>query len=249
MAFTQSFAAISDIHGNIFALEAVLGDIAQRGIERIVNLGDHLYGPLDPIATAELLIPINLPSIRSNCDRWLYEAGTIAPPGRTIAKNRLALSEQHRCWLEEMPQTLQIDDDVLLCHGTPWADDVYLLEDVDQNGVHPRSVDDLAIHLSEVSAKLVLCGHSHRPGSAQLLNGTVVVNPGSVGLQVYTDESPYPHAMEAGTPHARYAVFTREDSQWQFEHLTVSYDWEQAAKLAEQNGRSDWARWLRTGRV
>jgi predicted phosphodiesterase len=44
------FAVIADVHGNRWALEAVLDDIARRGIRDIVNAGDHLSGPLDPAA-------------------------------------------------------------------------------------------------------------------------------------------------------------------------------------------------------
>jgi hypothetical protein len=43
------FAVLSDIHGNLSALEAVLADIASRSVSQIVNLGDHLQGPLDPV--------------------------------------------------------------------------------------------------------------------------------------------------------------------------------------------------------
>ena len=44
----KTIAAISDIHGNILALEAVVKDISKRGVDSIVNLGDHLSGPLWP---------------------------------------------------------------------------------------------------------------------------------------------------------------------------------------------------------
>ena len=53
--FHTSLAVIADIHGNRWALEAVLQDIDRRGIQQIVNLGDHLTGPLDPAGTAEFL--------------------------------------------------------------------------------------------------------------------------------------------------------------------------------------------------
>ena len=42
----QTFAVLSDIHGNRWVLEAVLDDIRRRGIRDLVNLGDCLYGPL-----------------------------------------------------------------------------------------------------------------------------------------------------------------------------------------------------------
>jgi hypothetical protein len=47
-------AITSDIHGNKLVLEAVLNDIRSRGIIKILNLSDSLYGPLDPSGTADL---------------------------------------------------------------------------------------------------------------------------------------------------------------------------------------------------
>jgi len=63
-------AAIADVHGNIAALEAVLADIAAAGIVEVVNLGDHVSGPLDPAATADLLMQRGFPSIRGNLTGW-----------------------------------------------------------------------------------------------------------------------------------------------------------------------------------
>jgi predicted phosphodiesterase len=246
------FAVLSDIHGNLFALEAVLADIRSQMVTEIVNLGDHLQGPLDPVGTVERLIPLGCPSIRGNCDRHLFEKDTIAPPGSTLAANLQALSSQHKRWLASMPQTLTLGD-VLLCHGTPWADDVYLLEEVTPevtpNGARIKRTEEIAPILDGVAARLVLCGHSHQCRTVQMPNGTLVVNPGSVGLPAYTEESPHPHRMEAGSPHARYAIIARSGDSWQVEHRAVVYPWESAAQLAEQNGRPDWAAWLRTGRA
>jgi predicted phosphodiesterase len=247
MSLPDRFAVISDVHGNLLALDAVLADIAHRGVSHIVNLGDHLQGPLDPGGTAERLIPLELPSIRGNCDRLLFETGTIAPPGSTLARNRASLSDRHRAWLASMPQTLTFGD-VLLCHGTPWADDVYLVEEVTPEGARLKCADEIAPTLHGLSARLILCGHSHLARSFRMPGGMQVVNPGSVGLPAYTDESPFPHAMESGSPHARYATI-RAGADWDIEHHLVDYDWQRAAQIAERNGRSDWAKWLRTGRA
>jgi predicted phosphodiesterase len=242
------FAVLSDIHGNPFALDAVLADIAAQSVPQTVNLGDHLQGPLDPVGTAERLIPLGFPSIRGNCDRHLFEAGTIAAPGSTLAANQQALSPEHKQWLATMPQTLAFDD-VLLCHGTPWADDVYLLEEITSGGARLKRTEEIAPILEGVAARLILCGHSHQSRTIQMPNGTLAVNPGSVGLPAYTEESPYPHGMEAGSPHARYAIVARSGGSWLVQHRAVVYDWEAAGRLAERNGRPDWATWLRTGRA
>jgi len=73
------FAAIADIHGNYAALEAVLADIAALGIGEVVNLGDHLSGPLEPQRTADLLIARGFPSIRGDQDRILVDSGRLEP--------------------------------------------------------------------------------------------------------------------------------------------------------------------------
>jgi predicted phosphodiesterase len=242
------FAAISDIHGNIFALNAVLDDLANRGIRGFVNLGDHLYGPIDPVATAERLMALGATSIRGNCDRLLYEPESAAVAGSTIESNRKLLADRHRQWLEQMPQTLRFRQDVLLCHGTPWADDLYLLEEVGSSSVRLRSPQDLSGELAGLDAGLILCGHSHTPRAVQVSPALLVVNVGSVGLPAYTDENP-PHAMEAGSPHARYAILTRNGPGWALEQIAVRYDWESAATMADGNERPDWAHWLRTGRA
>ena len=76
-----------------------------------------------------------------------------------------------------------------------------------------------------------------------------VVNPGSVGLPAYCYDSPRSHAMEAGSPHARYAIVDLDDARCRVEQIAVPYDWETAARTAATNGRHDWATWLRTGRA
>jgi predicted phosphodiesterase len=54
------FGVIADIHGNAWALEAVISDAHRRGVSEFVNLGDGLYGPRAPRKTFELLMQINL---------------------------------------------------------------------------------------------------------------------------------------------------------------------------------------------
>jgi hypothetical protein len=82
-----------------------------------------------------------------------------------------------------------------------------------------------------------------------LTTGSLVLNPGSVGWPAYDDDHPYPHVIEAGTPHARYAIADDASGQWRAEFRAVDYDWDRAAVIAEANSRPDVARALRTGRV
>src|SRR5262249_4722877 len=66
-------AVISDIHGNLAALEEVLADIVRRGADVTVNLGDICASPLWPRETFERLEGLNLPTVRGNHDRWVAE--------------------------------------------------------------------------------------------------------------------------------------------------------------------------------
>jgi predicted phosphodiesterase len=239
-------AVISDVHGNRWALEEVLRDIAGKEIHDIVNLGDCFYGPLDPKGTADILIPLGLPTVRGNEDRLITDAGPKSP---TLHFVRRRLRPEHVEWLKTLPPTAVAFDDFFMCHASPGRDDEYLLQVVSPAGVSNRDPGSLADALSGVSAAVVLCGHDHVPASANTGDGRLVVDPGSVGLQAYTDDAPHPHAMEVGTTDARYAILRGSGGGWQVDDIAVPYDWEAAAAEAEKNGREDWAGWLRTGRA
>jgi predicted phosphodiesterase len=241
-------AVLSDIHGNRWALEAVLLDIERRGVRETVNLGDCLYGPLDPGGTARLLVELDLPTVRGNQDRVIVEPrrGPDEPP--TLAFVRRSLGEEHLRWLESLEPTAIVGEVLFLCHGSPRRDDEYLLVEVVEQGVRLRKPEGLLDKTSDVGLPVLLCGHDHVPRTVYLPDGRLVVDPGSVGLPAYADDLPYLHAMETGTPHARYSIVGWGASGWWVEDIAVPYDWETAAAVAGENGRPDWAEWLRTGR-
>lgn len=240
-------AVLADIHGNPLALEAVLADARQRGVSRFVNLGDTFYGPLFPAETWSILKLLGMPTILGNQDRILLEGGPDWEGVPAFRAARRALGEEGLAWLRALPATSVLDDDILLCHGTPTDDMAYLLEDIVAG--RPVLRDCAAIEadiLPEASGcSLVLAGHSHRPGHIRCGDVTIV-NPGSVGLPAYDDDSP-PHAMASGSPHAKYALVWRAEAGWEVEFRNVEYDWETVAAKAQENGREDWAGWLRTG--
>lgn len=238
-------AVLSDIHGNIWALMAVMADIIWLEIETIVQLGDALYGPLDPAATARYLMGIEMTSVRGNQDRVLLDPH--ADPTPTWHFSRQSLSQAALAWLEAQPARAALPGGILLCHGTPATDEHCLLETLSPQGSTVRDEAAIAADLATVSQDLILCGHSHIPRCVRLSDGRLIVNPGSVGLPAYRDAAPLPHKMETGSPHARYAVLTRSGG-WQVEHRVIPYPWEKAARQARANGREDWAVWLSSGR-
>ena len=248
MRMDESFAVLADIHGNIWALEAVLDDICRRGITRIVDLGDSLNGPLEPRATAERLMQEQIPSLCGNDDWVLFPSSGIESP--RIDYVRRALTPEQMAWLQAQPATRALDGDIFLCHGTPSSDEVYLLEEAQPHGSSfLRSTQAIAQELGQVAQSVICCGHSHTPRAVYLPSGQLIVNPGSVGMPAYTMDEPFPYKMESGSPHAKYAILSKTGAQWMASHMAVPYDWQRAAAQARERGRTDWAEWLESGRA
>jgi len=237
-------AVISDIHGNRWALEAVLEDIRKNGVKEIVNLGDVLYGPLDPAGTANLLIGKNIPTVQGNEDRLILDESSDV--SKTLEFVRDVLQPTHLDWLKTFKPTLTLND-IILFHGEPGNDTNYLLHEVKPTGVIHRDPEVILAVLRSIPASLVICGHDHIQNTVTLPGGKMIVNPGSVGCPAFSDNKPYPHVMETGTPHARYTILERTELGWKCNQRSIDYDWYTAADEALKNGRSDWAKWLSTG--
>ena len=78
-------------------------------------------------------------------------------------------------------------------------------------------------------------------------DGTVIVNPGSVGQPAYDDPTPPAHVSETGSPHARYAILNIEADRVDADMIAISYDHLAAARRAEENGGAAWMQFLATG--
>lgn len=235
-------AVISDIHGNLVALEAVLADLRQRGFDALVNLGDCVTGPLWPRETLELLNTLELPTVRGNHDRWIA-----APPGspsRSTAFAREALSSAQREALGRLPPSLTLQPDMLAVHGTRESDTAYLLEDAVGGRLALATGPTLGRRLGNTDASLILCGHSHHQHLATTPGNRLVLNPGSVGCPRWADDGD-PTTAESTSPHARYAIVTRRGDRWGAELFALEYDWTPVAQRARQNHRTDFARAFR----
>jgi predicted phosphodiesterase len=246
-------ALISDIHGNRWALDAVLDHIAGQRVDAIWNLGDILSGPLKPAATADMLIPLGLPTIAGNCERGLLACGD-APGGLSDQFAFDHIEAHHRAWLRTLPSTLAPQPGVLLCHGTPRSDHEPLLETLELEGQRPATGGEIELRAEGHAARLIACGHTHVPRMARTRDGCVIVNPGSVGLPAYDEPNPLSPPdqpelfyVDNGCPHASYAIAEAIDGTWQVSFHRIAYDWESAAACAERNGRPEWAHALRTG--
>lgn len=197
-------ALISDIHGNALALEAVLADIRHRGADRIVCLGDvATLGP-QPTEVLSRLRGIGCTCILGNHDEFLLEPSLVAAYSKAPvivesiewALARLRAEELDYVRTFERSVLIQLEDkaSLLAFHGTPDSNVTDLLATAPAH-----DVDQM---LGGRRASIMAAGHTH----IQMLRqhrGTLIVNPGSVGMpfEEYVGGKP-PRIL----PFAEYAI-------------------------------------------
>jgi len=179
----ESVAVLSDIHGVLPALDAVLAEPAVRAADRIVLTGDIAAGP-QPGAVLDRLTGLGdrVTWVRGNADRELVELARgetddVGDPISHWAAKQLAAGHVDR--LASLPPTALEDVDglgpVLFCHATPRDDAEVVVVDSRLE----RWAEVLAGLPDEVMT--VVCGHTHMP-FARLANRRQIVNPGSIGM-------------------------------------------------------------------
>ncbi len=175
-------AAVSDIHGNLPAFEAVLAEVEREQPDLIVCCGDVASGPM-PAETIERLMSMKgARFVRGNADRGLVEEFDGKPPGEMpgpfadwCAKQ---ITRAQRDFLASFESTVSVDGvdglgRVLFCHATPRNDtDVFTVETPD---------DRVRELMSGVDASVVVCGHTHMQFD-RTVDRVRIVNPGSVGM-------------------------------------------------------------------
>jgi len=155
---------VSDIHGNLAALEAVLADMPK--VDAVVNAGDIVgYGPWPADCVARVRHE-QCYSVMGNHDQSLFEEGIYDDGDRYAAEE---LDSQQLEWVRSLPdQRLLFDDRLRVVHGHPNERFAYTYE---------PEFDESLLDGEQV---LVL-GHTHRQGAARVDGDRLVVNPGSVG--------------------------------------------------------------------
>ncbi len=179
-----SIAVLSDTHGVLPTLEAVLAEPDVAAADLVVVTGDLATGP-QPVEVLDRLVALGdrVLLVRGNADRDLVTAARGgALPADTPAVDLWAatrLSEAHVELLAGLahPVTAALDGvgAVLFCHGSPRDDDEVVLVDT--------RLSRWAEVMSDVpdAVRIVCCGHTHMP-FARLVDRRWVVNSGSTGM-------------------------------------------------------------------
>lgn len=221
-------AALSDIHGNLPALEAVLAEVRREAPDLVVVCGDVASGPM-PAESIDVLRA--LPRARfvgGNADRELvaaYDSGKERDRAGPAADWCAAqLSRDQRDFLDAFEATVAVEVDglgwILFCHGSPRSD-------VEMMTVR-TSDSRLREMIGGLGADVVVCGHTHMQFDRKI-DAIRVLNVGSVGM-------PY------GEPGAYWAVFgpdvelrhTHYDLQAAAARISGS-TWPEASTFAREN--------------
>jgi predicted phosphodiesterase len=202
-----------DIHGNIPALERVIEQADDEGINRWLLGGDYGTPSPWPLETLDRLKQLpNATWIRGNGERWLREPPLDRPEVmESYAVFTGGLPDEVVDWLYGLPPQAELDG-VLYVHGSP-------LSDVESFGPKPQPGEERM--LAGVRDRLVVFGHSHqqfrRPGP----DGTELLNPGSVGMPL------------DGDTRSAWAVRTDDG---EFEFRRTEYDVQRAADAYRELG-------------
>lgn len=229
---------ISDVHGNLPALEAVLAELDREELDGLVCLGDVAVGP-QPAESLARVLALGCPIVKGNWDDWFCEG--IPPSDEEVGRKLVEIGEW---WAEQLSaedldamraftQTVELDlggGETALCfHGSPSNH---------MDGIFSVTPDEtLARFLGGARAPVLLCGHTH----VQMLrryDHSLVVNPGSVGLP-FSEWAPQTIRI---APWAEYGILACGEGRLKVELRRTSYDVEALLDGCLESGMPH-ARW------
>jgi putative phosphoesterase len=179
-------AVLSDIHGNLVALDAVLHDVEAQAPDEIWCAGDLGWGGPWASECIAAVRDQGWTTIMGNTDRWIIgDPQAVDDPAQRSEFEAIArahdISSEDARWLLELPQSYSGAGSLLMVHGTPESPFDAPMPDA------PGA--DFAVY--EGRAALVIYGHVHRAFTRRLRDGSLVTNPGSVGFPMDQPTSSY----------------------------------------------------------
>jgi predicted phosphodiesterase len=231
-------AIISDIHGNLTALDAVVADIDRRGVDRVLHGGDLALAGCQPAEVIDRVREFGWDGVVGNTDELLWRPEERAVQERNAPKlrdllrvlfedyapaTRDLIGQDRIAWLRGLPAK-HTDGDLVLLHASP--EDLW-------RAPPPEAEDSVLVATYELcESPTVVYGHIHRPFVRQL-SGLTVANSGSVG-------SPFD-----GDPRASYLLVDADEVTV----IRVEYDVEREATLLLGSGYPDAPRLAETRRT
>jgi len=220
---THRLAILADIHGNLPALEAVLDDIAHRGVDEILVGGDLVGRGPEGSAVVRRVRELGLPTIGGNHEDYLLSFRRREVPEEWWRSEEWAASRWMAAeladdvvdYISALPFSLTRPD-LHLVHGTPHSN---------RQGIGSwTSPEELREHLTGVDEPVLVCAHTHRALLRELEEG-LIINTGSVGMPFNRDHR------------AQYALLTRGGRfGWRAELRQVAYPLDHIFEIYEASG-------------
>lgn len=183
----MKIAIISDIHGNLEALKAVLEDTKRKGVEKIFCLGDIVAKGSHAKECIELVKQNCEIVVRGNCDRHFSEPLSEMTKKSEYERNRWEkihsmLSEEEKEYLRNLPYSFEFylsGSLVRIFHSSPEADNKVLIS---QDSIEDKYKMFLPSDktMSDEIADVIIYGHIHHQYMDKIYNKTIA-NTGSVG--------------------------------------------------------------------
>lgn len=214
----MKIAVLSDIHGNMEALEAVLEHIKTESVDKIFICGDLAMAGPEPAKTIEFIKSLDATLIQGNTDEMIVK--NIIPPNEVMA-NALKyaqdeINDEQKDFLANLPvsHAEKIEDvSLLFVHGSPRRNNEDILPE--------QSPEKIAEMITDTTQDIIFCGHTHLPCGYQIEKQTVV-NVGSVG-RPFSEE-----------PKSCYVTVNINKNEAEILHHFVDYDVKKASeKLAQ----------------
>lgn len=207
-------AVISDIHGNIVALDAILEDLKKDKIDKVVSLGDFCNELPNGNEVAERLREINAYSILGNKEEYFIQYDEKRYDWKNIQfRNTIymfdLLTKENLEYMRNLPFSISDEFDgvkIKFVHGSP--ESVYEL-------VHENDVDKLDKYSKSLEEDMLVLGHTHDPIWVRRVNGKTIVNAGCAGVSVYN------------IGEAEYVILDCKNGKCSVERHMVKYDLEQ----------------------
>lgn len=230
----MKIAIISDIHGNMEALESVLSDIKKESCQKIFCLGDIAMAGPEPSGTIhriqELMSSKDFYIIQGNTDKMLSVfsfdiQNSIMKVNAVMASayysDSQILTSEEKNFLSSLPEKMSLElfgIKILLVHGSPRKNDENIFPNL--------SIEEVEEIIKGEDADIIFCGHTHMPCGYQTNTEQTVVNVGSVG-RPFSEE-----------PLSCYAIMdiNEENSTFEIKHKLVKYDVEKAAEKIRKRG-------------
>jgi predicted phosphodiesterase len=201
-------AIISDLHGNTFALEAILEDIAKQNVDQIIVAGDSVNGHPNSKQCWDMVLTLNCPVLQGNHEQYMYrlnspdaEAEWSEERFQTIRYFHSQFSSANLENMRALPFTYQLPD-LLICHATPL--------DAFQSLYSNSTALELETAFAGTSESCIVRGHNHNWFTTQW-NGRTMFSIDSAGLPL------------GGHINAPYAILSLQKA-WSLEQRLVTYD-------------------------